>query len=106
MAPPRPPPAHPVADQGVVTRALLGIVARGGREHALAEQICRACVAGLDVDGAGALAADPQFGAGDAVGHRPDGRAAGRPAVHPERGRVHGGGGHRGTGARAGPGGR
>lgn len=52
MAPPRPPPAHPVADQGVVTRALLGIVARGGREHALAEQICRACVAGLDVDGA------------------------------------------------------
>jgi hypothetical protein len=41
-----------VADQGLVTRALLGIVARGGREHALAEQICRACVAGLDVDGA------------------------------------------------------
>src|SRR5215212_1672329 len=53
VAPPRPPPAHPVADQGVVTRTLLRIVARGGREHALAEQICRACVAGLDVDGAG-----------------------------------------------------
>jgi hypothetical protein len=52
VALPRPPPAHPVADQGVVTRALLGIVARGGREHALAEQICRACVAGLGVDGA------------------------------------------------------
>src|SRR4051812_38742809 len=52
VAPPRPPPARPVSDQGVVTRALLGIVARGGREHALAEQICRACVAGLDVDGA------------------------------------------------------
>jgi hypothetical protein len=41
-----------VADQGVVTRAVLGIVAADVRDTALAEQICRACVGGLDVNGA------------------------------------------------------
>src|SRR3954451_22382288 len=41
-----------VADQGVVTRAVLGIVGADVRDGALAEQICEACVAGLDVNGA------------------------------------------------------
>jgi GAF domain len=41
-----------VAKLGAVTRALLGIARDGGDERALAEQICRAYVVGLDVDGA------------------------------------------------------
>ncbi|MFN2533635.1 MAG: hypothetical protein ABR528_00085, partial [Pseudonocardiaceae bacterium] len=41
-----------VAERGAVTRALLEIVPNGGDERALAEQICRAFVVGLDVDGA------------------------------------------------------
>jgi hypothetical protein len=41
-----------VAELGGVTRALLTIVGSGD-DRALAEQICRACVAGLDIDGAG-----------------------------------------------------
>ena len=41
-----------VAELGAVTRALLEIVRAGGDERALAEQICRAFVVGLDVDGA------------------------------------------------------
>lgn len=38
---------------GVVSRAVLEIVADGGDERSLAERICAACVHGLDVDGAG-----------------------------------------------------
>ena len=41
-----------VAERGVVTRALLEIARDGGDERALAEQVCRACVVGLAVDGA------------------------------------------------------
>lgn len=41
-----------VAERGAVTRALLEIVRDVGDERALAEQVCRACVVGLDVDGA------------------------------------------------------
>jgi len=41
-----------MAEQGVVTRAVLGIVTADARDSALAEQICRACVDGLDVNGA------------------------------------------------------
>jgi len=41
-----------VAELGTVTQALLAIAHDGADEHALAEQICRACIAGLDVDGA------------------------------------------------------
>ncbi|HLU58117.1 MAG TPA: GAF and ANTAR domain-containing protein [Pseudonocardia sp.] len=37
---------------GVVTRALLGVARDGLDERALAETICRACVDGLDIDGA------------------------------------------------------
>ena len=35
-----------------MTRVLLGIVRTGARDRLLAEQICRACVAGLDIHGA------------------------------------------------------
>jgi hypothetical protein len=41
-----------VAGRGAVTRALLEIVRDVGDDRALAEQVCRAYVAGLDVDGA------------------------------------------------------
>jgi len=41
-----------VAELGVVARALLGIAGDVGDERALAEQVCRAYVMGLDVDGA------------------------------------------------------
>ncbi|MGH3782913.1 MAG: GAF and ANTAR domain-containing protein [Pseudonocardiaceae bacterium] len=41
-----------VAELGTVARALLAIARDVGSEHELAEQICRACVLGLDVDGA------------------------------------------------------
>jgi hypothetical protein len=41
-----------VAELGVVARALLGIASNVGDERALAEQVCRAYVMGLDVDGA------------------------------------------------------
>jgi GAF domain-containing protein len=41
-----------VAELGVVTRALLAIARDGVDDRALAMRICRACVAGLDVDGA------------------------------------------------------
>jgi GAF domain/ANTAR domain len=41
-----------VADLGTVTRALLMIVRDGSDDHTLAGRICRACVDGLDVDGA------------------------------------------------------
>ena len=41
-----------VAELGVVARALLGIAGDVGDERALAEQVCQAYVAGLDVDGA------------------------------------------------------
>ena len=41
-----------VVEQGALTRALLSIVGTGVRDRVLAEQICRACVAGLDVHGA------------------------------------------------------
>jgi len=41
-----------MAELGTVTRALLGFAHDGGDERSLAEQICRACVAGLDIDGA------------------------------------------------------
>ena len=40
-----------MAERGVVTRALLEIARDGGDERALAEQVCWACVVGLDVDG-------------------------------------------------------
>jgi hypothetical protein len=41
-----------VAELGAVTRALLGLVQDGSDEKVLAARICRACVDGLDVDGA------------------------------------------------------
>jgi hypothetical protein len=41
-----------MAELGVVARALLEIVSDVGDERALAEQVCRAYVMGLDVDGA------------------------------------------------------
>ncbi len=41
-----------VAELGTVTRALLGMIRDGGDERTLAGRICRACVDGLDVDGA------------------------------------------------------
>jgi len=39
-------------DQGVVTRALLAIAPGSASDRELARQICQACIAGLDVDGA------------------------------------------------------
>lgn len=41
-----------MAEPGPATRALLSIVRDGTEESGLAEQICRACVEGLGVDGA------------------------------------------------------
>ncbi len=41
-----------VAELGAVTRALLEIACEVGGDRKLAEQICQACVVGLDVDGA------------------------------------------------------
>ena len=41
-----------VAERGAVTRAVLEIAPDVGDERVLAEQVCRACVVGLDVDGA------------------------------------------------------
>ena len=41
-----------MGELGVVTRALLSIAWAEARDRALAERICRACVDGLDVDGA------------------------------------------------------
>lgn len=41
-----------VAELGAVTRAVLGIARDVEDERALAEQVCQACVVGLDVDGA------------------------------------------------------
>jgi GAF domain-containing protein len=41
-----------VAEGTAVTRAVLGITRDGVDERALAEQVCRACVVGLGVDGA------------------------------------------------------
>lgn len=41
-----------VAEPGPATRALLSIAREGTDEPALAEQICRACVEGLRIDGA------------------------------------------------------
>lgn len=42
----------PMAEPGPATRALLTIARNGSDEAALGEQICRACVEGLQVDGA------------------------------------------------------
>ena len=42
----------PVAELGVVTRALLNIARTLRDDRALADRICQACVAGLGVDGA------------------------------------------------------
>jgi hypothetical protein len=41
-----------VAEYGAVTRALLAAPHNGTSERALAEQMCKACLQGLDVDGA------------------------------------------------------
>ena len=41
-----------MAELGRVTLAVLAIAHQAHTERALAERICRACVAGLDVDGA------------------------------------------------------
>ncbi len=41
-----------MAERGAVTRALLEIARDVGDDRALAERVCRACVVGLDVDGA------------------------------------------------------
>src|ERR671939_698943 len=41
-----------VAELGVVTKALLAIARGSADDRGLAMQICRACVDGLDVDGA------------------------------------------------------
>jgi hypothetical protein len=43
---------NPVAELGVVTRALLDIARTLRDDHVLAEQICQVCVEGLGVDGA------------------------------------------------------
>ena len=45
-------PGAPMAELGAVTRALLAIAREGQDDRRLAEQICQACVAGLNVDGA------------------------------------------------------
>jgi GAF domain/ANTAR domain len=44
--------ASAVTEPGAVTRTLLAIARDGTDDRALAERICRACVDGLDVDGA------------------------------------------------------
>lgn len=41
-----------MAEHGAVTKALLAAPRNGASERALAEQMCKACVQGLDVDGA------------------------------------------------------
>lgn len=41
-----------MAESGTATHALLGIDRHGTDDRALAQRICRACIAGLDVDGA------------------------------------------------------
>ncbi|MGH3573133.1 MAG: GAF domain-containing protein, partial [Pseudonocardiaceae bacterium] len=41
-----------VAEPGSVAQAMLAIAREVGGDHELAEQICQACVLGLDVDGA------------------------------------------------------
>ena len=41
-----------MAERGGVTRALLAIARDLRDDRALAERICRACVVGLDIDGA------------------------------------------------------
>jgi GAF domain len=41
-----------VAESGTASHALLGIDRHGTDDRALAQRICRACIAGLDVDGA------------------------------------------------------
>ena len=41
-----------MAELGAVTRALLNIARTLRDDRALAAHICRACVAGLDIDGA------------------------------------------------------
>ena len=46
------PDGTPVAELGAVTKALLAIARDGVDDRELAMQICRACVDGLDVDGA------------------------------------------------------
>ena len=50
-----------MAELGAVTRALLAIARDVTDDRALAGEICRACVAGLDIDGAAIslLTADP-----------------------------------------------
>ena len=42
----------PVTELGTVTRTLLGMARDGTGDRELAERICRACVDGLDIDGA------------------------------------------------------
>src|ERR687889_2248772 len=46
------PGGTPMAELGVVTRALLSIARDGVDDRGVAMRICRACVDGLDVDGA------------------------------------------------------
>jgi hypothetical protein len=41
-----------VREEGAVTRAVLAIARAGADEVSVAEQVCRACASGLDVDGA------------------------------------------------------
>lgn len=41
-----------MAEPGAVTRALLAVGRDVGSDTALAERVCAACVAGLDIDGA------------------------------------------------------
>jgi hypothetical protein len=41
-----------MAERGAVTRALLAGVGAGSDDRGLAERLCRACIEGLDVDGA------------------------------------------------------
>jgi hypothetical protein len=41
-----------VAERDAVSTALLGVAGDSADERALAEQVCRACVVGLDIDGA------------------------------------------------------
>lgn len=46
------PPGHGSTEAGAVTRDLMAIPRDGADDRGLAESICRACVAALDVDGA------------------------------------------------------
>lgn len=73
-----------VSELGAVTRAVLEIVADGSDERSLAERVCTACVAGLDIDGAGLSVLTGSPSRETSVGHRQHRRVVGGSAVHPQ----------------------